>query len=107
MQIHELETFSGTIPDNTYLAIDDGTETMKVLVDDVGVSTEMTVAEAETGTSEEPRVITPAVLSSYATGNFVDIGTGNIELDTSAQSGDDYNLYQAIVALGWQNDVIE
>ncbi len=107
MQIHELETFSGTIPDNTYLAIDDGTETMKVLVDDVGVSTEMTVAEAETGTSEEPRVITPAVLHSYATGNFVDIGTGNIELDTSAQSGDDYNLYQAIVALGWQNDVIE
>lgn len=106
MQIHELELFTGTPPEGTYIAIDDGTETMKTLINDVGVTTEMTVEEANIGTSEEPRVITPAVLSSYTESNYVDIDTGNINLDTSAQSGDDYNLTQILTTLGWLNDVI-
>lgn len=106
MQIHELNTFVGTPSATDYLAIDDGTETNKVPATALGVSTQMTLAEAEAGTETAPRVISPAVLASYGTSNFVDIDTGNIELDTSAQSGDDYNLYQAIVALGWESDVI-
>ena len=32
---------------------------------------------------------------------------GKVSLDTSAASGTDHDLYAAIVALGWQNDVIE
>lgn len=106
MQIHELDLFQGTPSADTYLAMDDGTETMKIPITDAGITTEMTQAEAEAGTSTAPRVITPAVLNSFATANYVDIDTGNIELDTSAQSGDDYNLTQALTALGWLNDVI-
>ena len=32
---------------------------------------------------------------------------GLIALDITAASGTDHDLYAAIVALGWQNDVIE
>lgn len=32
---------------------------------------------------------------------------GKVSLDTSAASGTDHDLYAAIVALGWQNDVID
>ena len=65
MQIHELDTFIGTPSDSTYLAIDDGTETNKIPATDLGITTEMTQAEAETGSETAPRVISPAVLSSY------------------------------------------
>ena len=37
---------------------------------------------------------------------FIDISEPKIELDTTATSGTDKALYDAIVALGWQNDVI-
>lgn len=37
---------------------------------------------------------------------FVDIDTGNFNLDTTAESGDDYDLTQALTALNWLNDVI-
>lgn len=106
MQIHELNTFSGTPSSTDYLAIDDGTETNKVPATSLGVSTQMTQAEAEAGTVTAPRVISPAVLASYATTNFVDIDTGNINLDTTASSGDDYNLTTILTTLGWLNDVI-
>ena len=33
-------------------------------------------------------------------------GNINMALDTTSGSGTDYDLYQAIVSLGWQNDVI-
>lgn len=33
-------------------------------------------------------------------------GDTYLALDTSAQSGDDYNLYTEITTLGWQNDVL-
>ena len=102
MQIHELETFIGTTSESTYLAIDDGTETNKIPATDLGVTTEMTVEEANAGTSTAPRVITPAVLNSYA----VDRDTGNINLDTTAESGDDYNLTTILTTLGWLNEVI-
>lgn len=106
MQIHELNTFTGTPTETDYLAVDNGEQTNKVPATALGVSTQMTQAEAEAGVVTDPRVISPAVLASYVTSNFVDIDTGNIKLNTSAQSGDDYNLYQAIVVLGWESDVI-
>lgn len=67
MQIHELESFIGTTSESTYLAIDDGTETNKIPATDLGITTEMTQAEAETGTETAPRVISPAVLNSFVT----------------------------------------
>lgn len=65
MQIHELESFIGTTSESTYLAIDDGTETNKIPATALGITTEMTQAEAEAGTETAPRVISPAVLSAF------------------------------------------
>lgn len=65
MQIHELNTFSGNPGAGDYLAIDDGNTTKKVEADKLGVTTQMTKAEAEAGTGTDPRVITPKVLHDY------------------------------------------
>ena len=66
MQIHELNTYIGTLSEIDFMAVDDGTETFKIpLPNVVGVSTQMTLAEAVAGESTEPRVITPAVLNSF------------------------------------------
>lgn len=67
MQIHELDTYIGTPSETDYMAVDDGTETFKIPLPNVGVSTQMTIAEAEAGTETAPRVITPAVLNSFVT----------------------------------------
>ena len=67
MQIHELDTYIGTPSDSDFLAVDDGTETTKIPITDVGITTEMTQAEAETGTETAPRVVSPAVLNSFVT----------------------------------------
>ena len=64
MQIHELNSFVGTPSATDYLAIDDGNETSKVPATALGVSTQMTQAEAEAGTVTDPRVITPAVFKN-------------------------------------------
>ena len=64
MQIHELNSFVGTPGVGDYLAIDDGSETTKVEASNLGVTTQMTQAEAEAGTVTDPRVITPAVFKS-------------------------------------------
>ena len=64
MQIHELNSFVGTPSATDYLAIDDGTETNKVPATSLGVSTQMTQAEATAGTVTDPRVVTPAVFKS-------------------------------------------
>lgn len=65
MQIHELDTYIGTPSDSDFLAVDDGTETFKIPLPSVGVSTEMTLEEATTGAETAPRVIAPSVLNSY------------------------------------------
>ena len=66
MQIHELDTYIGTLSETDFMAVDDGTETFKIpLPNVVGVSTQMTLAEAEAGTETAPRVISPAVLNSF------------------------------------------
>lgn len=64
MQIHELDTYIGTPSETDFMAVDDGTETFKIPLPNVGVSTQMTLAEAEAGTVTEPRVISPAVFKS-------------------------------------------
>ena len=63
---------------------------------------EMTLTEARTGTEEEPRVISPKTLFEFAVNRL----TGNIDLDTSAASGDDYDLTQALTSLGWLSEVV-
>ena len=65
MQIHELDTYIGTPSETDFMAVDDGTETFKIPLPNVGVSTQMTLEEAEAGTETAPRVITPAVLNSF------------------------------------------
>lgn len=67
MQIHELDTYIGTPSETDFMAVDDGTETFKIPLPNVGVSTQMTLEEAEAGTETAPRVITPAVLNSFVT----------------------------------------
>lgn len=101
MQIHELNSFAGTPSADDYLAIDDGTETARIPATNVGVTAVMTVAEANTGTDTDSRVISPSVLNSYA----VDRATGRFTVDTSATSGDDYNLKTALTNMGWLNTV--
>lgn len=87
MQIHELNTFVGTPSATDYLAIDDGTETNKVPATSLGVSTQMTQAEAEAGTVTDSRVITPKVLnnfvSDYVRDLFYPVGSYYETSDTS------------------------
>lgn len=64
MQIHELNSFVGTPSATDYLAIDDGTETNKVPATSLGVSTQMTQAEATAGTVTAPRVVSPSVFKA-------------------------------------------
>lgn len=64
MQIHELNSFVGTPSSTDYLAIDDGDTTTKVPATDLGITTEMTQAEAEAGTETAPRVVNPSVFKT-------------------------------------------
>ena len=64
MQIHELNSFVGTPGAGDYLAIDDGSETTKVEASNLGVTTQMTQAEATAGTVTDSRVVTPAVFKA-------------------------------------------
>ena len=112
MQIHELNTFSGTPGSGDYLAIDNGTETMKVPGNSIFAA--MTQSQAQSGSNTVPKVIAPnvfkaAVLAIARTisGAWVDISAAKVDLDTTSASGTDHDLYAAITALGWQSDVIE
>lgn len=71
MQIHELNTISRKPGASDYLAIDDGSDTMKVSAEDLGVTTQMTQAEAEAGTSTESRVVSPQVMHDVVEGAYV------------------------------------
>lgn len=121
MQIHELDTYIGTPSANDYLAIDDGTETMKVPATDLGVNVQMTQAEAEAGTETSPRVVAPSIFKtavqaivSAITNVFVSMTDPKYILDVTVNSstgrataGEDMDLYNALVDLGWVSDVIE
>lgn len=112
MQIHELNQFSGTPGSGDYLAIDNGTETMKVPGNSIFAA--MTQSQAQSGSNTVPKVIAPnvfkaAVLAIARTISdaWVDISAAKVNLDTTASSGTDHDLYTAITALGWASDVIE
>lgn len=64
MQIHELNPFTGTPSETDFLALDNGSETNKVPAIAVGVTTQMTQAEATAGTGTSSRVVTPSVFKS-------------------------------------------
>ena len=83
MQIHELNSFVGTPSPTDYLAIDDGTETTKVPATSLGVSTQMTQAEAEAGTVTNPRVISPSVFKSSIIDIFYPVGSYYETSDTT------------------------
>ena len=61
MEIHELNTFTGTPGQTDYLAIDSGQETCKIPAGNLGVTDNMTLAEAKAGTETGSRVIQPSV----------------------------------------------
>ena len=65
MQIHELDNFIGVPGQGDFLAIDDGNWTYRVDANNLGVTTQMTQAEADAGTSTDPRVLTPKMLHDY------------------------------------------
>lgn len=113
MQIHELNAFSGTTGSSDYFAVDNGTETFKIAGDSIYPA--MTSAQATAGTGTTKMVIAPNVfkagvlnLARAISDVWVDISTARVNLDTTASAGTtDGDLYTAIVALGWQSDVIE
>ena len=125
MQIHELNTFVGTPSATDFLAIDDGSETTKVPASKVGVNTQMTQAEAVAGAITDPRVISPSVFKAAVTSIantlisalasvYVSITDPKYVLDVTidsstgrATAGEDMDLYNALVDLGWVSDVIE
>ena len=114
MQIHELDTYMGTPSESDYLAIDDGTETLKVPATDLGVNVQMTQAEAEAGTETSPRVVAPSIFKAAVQAIASVIADPKYILDVTissstgrATAGEDMDLYNALVDLGWVSDVIE
>ena len=121
VQIHELNDHVGEVSESEYLAIDNGTNTTRIPATAVGVTTEMTVAEAEAGTEEESRVVTPNIfklavnaLIAPLADLYVSITNPKYVLDVvvnestgRATSGADMDLYNALVDLDWVDDVIE
>ena len=85
MQIHELNTFTGTPGSGDWLAMDNGTETTKVAASNVGVSTPMTLAEAQTGTVTDQRVISPKILHDYVSSAGVYYGTSSTAASTTTK----------------------
>lgn len=69
MQIHELTEFQGMPGSGDFLAIDNGNRTQKIEAENLGVTTAMTTAEAEAGTSTDKRVMTPKMFHDYVEDN--------------------------------------
>ncbi len=125
VQIHELNDHVGEVSESEYLAIDNGTNTTRIPATAVGITTEITVAEIETGTEEEPRVVAPNIFKQAVNAImnpiiasladlYVSITNPKYVLDVvvsestgRATSGEDKDLYNALVDLGWVSDVIE
>lgn len=78
MQIHELDNFIGTIDADTVLAIDDGTETMKISADDLLLKALVLTATVST----LPITITNTAITADMVCVKAELGT------PSAQTGD-------------------
>lgn len=96
MQIHELNTFSGTPTSSDYLAIDNSTTTTKIGATGLGVQTAMTTTEATTGTSTAKRVITPKVLHDYVASVVPTVSTAS---DTWIGCDINYTKYGRVVTI--------
>lgn len=112
MQIHELNEHSGTAGSSDYFAVDNGTVTNRIAGDSIYPA--MTQSNITAGTSTTKMAVTPKILKSgilavarMITDTWVDISSAKVNLNTSASSGTDHDLYAVITALGWQSDVIE
>ena len=83
MQIHELNTFSGTPSSSDYLIIDNGTDTAKVPATNVGTDTTYptaTQAQITAGTSTTASVVTPKLLHDYILEDDALLSTTTINL---------------------------
>lgn len=78
MQIHELQEYSGVPGSGSVLAIDDGTNTRKIVPTNLGIQTEMTQSEAEAGTGTGKRIITPQVFHDAVLGIVNAANTGRV-----------------------------
>lgn len=78
MQIHELNTFSGTPSASDYLIIDDGTDTAKLPA--TGVYPTATQAQITAGTSTTASVVTPKLLHDYILEDDALLSTTTINL---------------------------
>lgn len=104
MQIHELETFAGTPSATDYIAVDDGTETMKIPATSVGAQySAMTPAQAEAGTDTDAKVISPAVLKS----SIEALAPTQTASDVPAEFGTTTTVQSALDALGYDYVVSE
>lgn len=88
MQIHELPTFTGTPGASDYFAIDDGSITSKVAGSDMVNPDELTVAEANTGTSTATRTVTPKVVHDYVVQDSTHLQAATITAWATATGND-------------------
>lgn len=92
MQIHELTEFQGMPSSGDFLAIDDGERTQKIEAENLGVTTAMTTAEAEAGTSTAKRVMTPKMFHDYVEDNtakgFVELTQAEYDALTQEEKND-------------------
>lgn len=95
MQIHELNTFSGTPSSTDYLAIDNSTTTTKIGATGLGVQDKLTVAEANTGTSTASRIVTPKVVHDYVVQDTTHI-TSATKTKWSGITGGDGSINDAL-----------
>lgn len=78
MQIHELNTFSGTPSSSDYLIIDNGTDTAKIASTDIRPTA--TQAQITAGTSTTPSQVTPKLLHDYILEDDALLSTTTINL---------------------------
>lgn len=88
MQIHELNNFTGTPTSSDYLAIDNSTTTTKIGATGLGVQDQLTVAEANTGTSTASRIVTPKVVHDYVTQDSTHLESTTITKWATLTGGD-------------------
>lgn len=88
MQIHELNNFAGTPSSTDYLAIDNSTTTTKIGATGLGVQDQLTVAEANTGTSTASRIVTPKVVHDYVTQDTTHITSATVAKWAGITGGD-------------------
>ena len=99
MQIHELPLLSGAPTSSDFIPVDDGTKTYKTPADGLGITTQMTQAEAAAGTGTDPRVITPTVFKAAV--EVIAEPVAETVADQVTDDGITQTTKDAYTALGW------